>query len=59
MATDAAELGPFAPEQGPVSLAALGGAFLGVAAFAVAAGALALDIIDASDYQSRPLVAFG
>jgi len=56
MATDAADLGPFAPEQGPASLSAVGGALLGLAAFAVATGALALDVINASDYQSRPLV---
>jgi His/Glu/Gln/Arg/opine family amino acid ABC transporter permease subunit len=56
MATDAADLGPFAPEQGPASLPALGGALLGVVAFALAAGAVALDLINASDYRSRPLV---
>ena len=56
MATDAADLGPFAPEQGPASLPALAGALIGVAAFAVAGGALALDLINVSDYRSRPLV---
>lgn len=56
MATEAVDLGPFAPEQGPPSRAALGGALFGGAAFLVALGALILDVLDASTYQSRPLV---
>jgi His/Glu/Gln/Arg/opine family amino acid ABC transporter permease subunit len=56
MATEALDLGPFAPEQGPASRAALGGALFGAAAFGVAAVALILDVLDVSAYQSRPLV---
>jgi polar amino acid transport system permease protein len=57
MATQAVDLGPFAPEQGPASMWALAGAALGLGAAAAAAVAVALDAGGAAKWDPRPYVA--
>lgn len=51
-----AELGPFAPEQGALSTAAVAGTFLGAAAAGVALLAALLDVADVVTFHSRPIV---
>lgn len=53
---EVADLGPFAPEQGPVSPAALLGAVLGGAAAAIAAVAVLLDVGGLATFRSRAVV---
>lgn len=56
MASAAADLGPFAPEQGPTSSLALAGAALGVGGFAIAFVSVFLDVAGASKFSSGPWV---
>jgi polar amino acid transport system permease protein len=50
---EAADLGPFAPEQGPRSLAAVAGAVCGVGSASIAFGAVLLDVAGVSQLNSR------
>lgn len=53
---DVIDLGPFAPEQGPVSAAAAAGVFLGAVALLGAAGIAVLDASNATVIRARPVV---
>jgi polar amino acid transport system permease protein len=56
VSVDVVDLGPFAPEQGPVSTAAGGGAVFGAAALVAAAGIAVLDASNAMVIHARPVV---
>ena len=56
MASQALDLGPFAPEQGPTSPWSAAAGLLGAAAFAVAFVAVALDAANVTTFHSRSLV---
>jgi polar amino acid transport system permease protein len=55
MSADAADLGPFAPEQGPTSLAATAGGLLGGASAAIAVVAILVDAAGTGTLRSRPI----